>query len=215
MLYLFTGDDLERKNIAITKFIEALPEELPRFYIERGNWNPFQLESLYSTPGLFFKKSTTILTSLFDHEEAREFVLEKLEALANSQNIFIVKEGPLKKAITDQFKKVRAKIEVFEKEKDRKEKFNTFLLANSLGDRDKLHLWLNFRAAIATDVSLEELTGVLFWKVKDMLLKKNFGKYKKEELEKILMELSFLLPQARSAGRDAESALEEFLLEKV
>jgi hypothetical protein len=64
-----------------------------------------------------------------------------------------------------------------------------------------------------TDVSLEEITGVLFWKIKDMILKKNFGKFKEEQLKTLVSKLSYLLPEARKNGRDAESALEQFLLE--
>jgi hypothetical protein len=66
---------------------------------------------------------------------------------------------------------------------------------------------------VDTDVSLEEITGVLFWKIKDMILKKNFGKFKEEQLKTLVSKLSYLLPEARKNGRDAESALEQFLLE--
>ena len=57
------------------------------------------------------------------------------------------------------------------------------------------------------------LTGVLFWKAKDMILKKNFGKFKEEEINNFANKLSYLLPEARKEGIDAESAFEKFLLE--
>ena len=97
--------------------------------------------------------------------------------------------------------------------KEKKEKFNNFLLANAFGARHKLNLWIYFRQAVDRGVMMEELTGVLFWKVKDMLLNKNFSKFKEAELKKIASKLSYLLPEARKKGLDAEMAFEQFLLE--
>ncbi len=97
--------------------------------------------------------------------------------------------------------------------KEKKERFNSFLLANALGQKDKLNLWIYFRQAMDKDVALEELAGVLFWKAKDMLLKKNHGKFKEGELKTFAAKISFLLPEARRNGKDDESAFEQFLLE--
>ena len=46
-----------------------------------------------------------------------------------------------------------------------------------------------------------------------MILKKNFGKFSELELKNFAAKLSYLLPEARKTGLDAESAFEEFLLE--
>ena len=46
-----------------------------------------------------------------------------------------------------------------------------------------------------------------------MLLKNNFGKFKKEQVVNIAEKLSYLLPEARKNGRDAEIEFEKFLLE--
>ena len=48
-----------------------------------------------------------------------------------------------------------------------------------------------------------------------MILKKNLGKFKEPELKNFASKLSYLLPEARKRGRDAEAAFEEFLLEAV
>ena len=47
---------------------------------------------------------------------------------------------------------------------------------------------------------------------KDMLLKKNFSKFSKEELESFALALSYLLPEARKKGVDDEATFEQFLL---
>ena len=50
---------------------------------------------------------------------------------------------------------------------------------------------------------------------KDMILKRNFGKFSEEELKNIAGRLSYLLPEARRAGRDAEAAFEQYILEAI
>ena len=91
--------------------------------------------------------------------------------------------------------------------------FNNFLLANDFGAKDKLNLWIHFRQAVDLGVGLEELVGVLFWKIKDMVLKKDFNKVSEVQLKNSASRLSYLLPEARKKGIDAESAFEQFLLE--
>ena len=113
----------------------------------------------------------------------------------------------------DVFKKARAELNVFELPKAKKEKFDNFLVANAFGQRDKLNLWVYFRQAVNKGVGMEELIGVLFWKIKDMLIKKDFRKFSEAELKDSASRLSYLLPQARKEGKDAESAFEQFLLE--
>jgi len=44
-------------------------------------------------------------------------------------------------------------------------------------------------------------------------LKKNFGKFSEAELQNFAGKLSYLLPEARKDGRDAEAAFEQYLLE--
>lgn len=92
-------------------------------------------------------------------------------------------------------------------------KFNSFLLANAFGAKDKLNLWIHFRQAMSKGVAMEELAGILFWKIKDMIFKKDFRKFSETELKSLASRLSYLLPKARGEGKDAEAAFEQFLLE--
>ena len=45
-----------------------------------------------------------------------------------------------------------------------------------------------------------------------MLIRRNLGKFSEAELKNSAMHLSYLLPEARREGRDAEAAFEQFLL---
>ena len=183
------------------------------FYISRNNFDRVLFESFCSSSGLFFSKSFIIFSNIFEYEEIRNFILDKLKEMGDSENSFVFLEGKLTKPIIDSFKKSRAEINIFELSKTQKEKFDSFLLANAFGIKDKLNLWIYFRQAIEKGVAMEELVGVLFWKAKDMILKKNFSKFSENELKSFAAKLAYILPEARQKGFDAESALEQFLLE--
>jgi hypothetical protein len=213
MLYLFSGSDVKKRNEALERFSVSLSNNLETFSIGPSNFSAEQVESFSSGSGLVWGKSALFFDHILEKEETREFLFSRLENLASSENHFVFLEDTLLKGTLDSFKKARAEINVFELSKEKKEKFNNFLLANAFGDRNKVNLWINFRRAVDLGVGLEELVGVLFWKAKDMILKRNFSKFSAEELRGFATKISYLLPKVRREGRDAEAAFEEFLLE--
>ena len=232
MIYLFSGDDTKKKVFAYEEFLKTLPEGMPVFFINKNDFDPVQIESFYSGASLFAAKSAVVLRDILAEparnasrsdvggDEIQEFILSKLPLLGESQNTFIFIEGKLKKPALDAFKNLsrlpagsRAELNIFELPKAKKEKYDNFLVANAFAARDKFHTWLYFRQAVDLGVSLDELAGVLFWKIKDMLLRQNFSKWKEGELKNFAARISYLLPGARKQGPEAESALEQFLLE--
>ncbi len=213
MIYLFSGDDAKNKFYSYGKFIKSITEGQDTLHVSRNNFDQIQIESLYSGSSLFFAKSVVVFSNIFENEETRDFILEKLALMGESSNSFVFLEGKLNKPILDAFRKARGEINIFELPKEKKEKFDNFLVANAFEKKDKLNMWIYFRQAMDKGVGMEELIGVLFWKIKNMLLRKNFGKFSEAELKDFSSHLSYLLPQARKDGRDAESLFEQFLLE--
>jgi len=213
MIYLFAGDDAKTKRGAYEKFVKFSSKNTEVFFINKNDFDQIQAESFFSGSGLFFNRCIVFFEDIFEKEENLDFILKKLELISRSQNDFVFLEGKLKKPIIDTFKKARAEINVFELSKEKKEKYNNFLLADDLGRRDKLNLWIHFREAMDAGVRMEELIGILFWKAKDMILKNNFSKFSEAELINFANMISILLPEARKNGVDDESAFEQFLLE--
>ena len=216
MIYLYTGDDTKNKLLAYEKFIKSVPKGQECFLVSRNNFNPVQIESLYSGASLFSSLSIVIFQGIFEYEETRDFILNKLKLMGESVNSFVFLESKLNKAILDAFKKIESKrlqFNIFELPKEKKEKFDNFLIANAFEKKDKLNMWIYFRQAMDKGVGMEEIIGVLFWKIKDMLLKKNFSKFSEGQLKNFASKISYLLPEARKVGLDAESAFEQFLLE--
>ncbi len=213
MLYLFTGDDTKNKNLNYEKFIKSFPSAIPIFPINRNNFIKDQIESFYSGSSLFFLKCIVVFDGILDRQENSDFILSKLEKMSESPSVFIFKEHLLNKSILDIYKKHNSEMNIFLLPKEKKERFNSFLLANAFSDKDKLNLWIYFRQAVSFDVSPEELVGVLFWKIKDMIVKKDFRKFKEFELKNLASSLSLLLSESRIKGTDTQIALEQFLLE--
>ncbi len=213
MIYLFAGDDTAKKKKAYNNFLETLKGGVEVLEINHNSFDRMQVESLYSGGGLFSSKFVVVFNNILDREENRDFVLEKLPLMGESESIFIFLETKLNKTVVDEFKKARTEINIFELPKEKKEKYDNFLVANAFAERNKLNTWVFYRQAVDLGVGLEELVGVLFWKIKDMILRNNFSKFSKEELQNYAATLACILPEARSEGRDAEAALEKFLLE--
>lgn len=213
MIYLFTGDDAKKKIEAYEKFIKSAKKDTEVFSVNHNNFNEMEIESFYSGVGLFFTKCVVVFSNILDREEKKEFILKKLSFMSESANDFVFLEGKLLKPALEVFKKNKAEINLFELPKEKKERFDNFLLANALANKDKLNLWIYFRQAMDLGVGMEELVGVLFWKVKDMILRNNFNKFTLLELQKIANRLSCLLPEARKKGLDDEAVFEQFLLE--
>jgi hypothetical protein len=213
MIYLFAGDDVEKKRKIYEKFIDSSVKDVDSFFINKNDFSIEQVENFFKSQGLFFKKSIVFFENLFFSEEIENFLLSKLDLMESSKNDFVFLEGKLNKKTIDIFKKNRAELNIFELSPDKKEKFNNFLLADALMDRDKLKMWIYFNQALEKNVALEELVGVLFWKAKDMILKKNFRKFSLEELKNFCAKISYLLPEARKKGLDDKSVFEQFILE--
>jgi len=213
MIHLFWGDDTRNKILNYEKFIKSIPAGTETFFVNRNSFDRMQIESLYSGASLFASSSSVIFSGVLDHEETRDFILEKLEQMSESKNSFVFLEGKLTKPILESFKKAKAEINTFELPKEKREKFDNFLVAGAFERKEKLKTWIYFRQAMDRGVMMEELIGVLFWKIKDMLLRKNFSRFSPGELKSFAYRLSYLLPQARKQGLDAESAFEQFLLE--
>jgi len=213
MIYLFAGDDAKTKRAVYEKFIKSLPKNIETFFISKKDFNQNQTESFYSGSGLFFTKCVVFFENVFDKEENLDFILGKIDLINKSGNDFVFLEGKINKPVLDAFRKVRAELNIFELAKEKKEKYNNFLLADAFADRNKKDLWIHFRLAIDKGVRMEELIGILFWKAKDMILKRNFSKFSEIELKNFATKLSYLLPEARKNGVDDEAAFEQFLLE--
>src|SRR3989344_2088502 len=141
MIFLFAGDDTKNKRFAYEKFVKSMPVGTESFLISRNDFDTVVIESFYSGSSLFSAKSAMIFQNIFEYEETRNFILDKLKLMEESANFFLFLEGKLNKLILDAFKKARAEINIFELPKEKKEKYDNFLVANAFSRKDKLNTW--------------------------------------------------------------------------
>ncbi len=103
---------------------------------------------------------------------ARDIKKDELAEYSQSENIFIFSEETITKPVRALFEKVTAEIIEFSEEaKESDKKFNMFSLTDAFLNRDKKTLWLLFQEALKNG-SPEEIHGILFWQLKNMILVK-------------------------------------------
>lgn len=90
----------------------------------------------------------------------------------NSENSLIFLEEKLLKKERTLFEENNFPAFEYPKIKKTKPEYNIFNLADLLGRRDKKNLWLDYRNAIS-QASPEEIHGILFWQIKNMILVKS------------------------------------------
>ena len=191
------------------------------------------MDELIFSQGLFERKFIVFVNRLFENAEAKEAIVKKLSAIAKSENIFIFLEGKVDKATLLLIAEVAEKVQTFEtKEGKKKFEFNIFSLTDAFGKRDRKNLWVLYQKASASGAIPEEIHGILFWQVKNMILASETGSateaglapfpfmkakqflknYTLNELKHISSKLVTLYHDSHRGIHDFEIALERFVL---
>lgn len=173
MLYFLYGTDTDKARAKARELLETLQKKKPEaevFRVDAENWNEARLEELIGGQGLFSNCYIVYIVQLFENAEAKEIFLKKLGDVADSPNIFVMREGVVDKetllAITD----AAEKVQVCEKKELKKKEFNIFSLTDAFGRRDKKNLWVLLQKAMASGAVPEEIHSILFWQLKSILL---------------------------------------------
>src|ERR1035437_10060001 len=114
MIYLLHGTDTDKSRSKMHEMVDSLKKKKPDaayFKMDAEHWNLAELEEYCGGQGLFENKFIIVLDHLLDNEEIAPVLLEQIEAIAESPNIFIVLEGKLDK---DTLKKVEKHAEKFQ-----------------------------------------------------------------------------------------------------
>lgn len=173
MLYFLYGTDTNESRKKLQALLSTLAKKRPDaevFRLKEDNWNEATFQELLSAQGLFDQKYIAVLDGLLEYKESTELVQESVEIMQASTHVFLmIEHNPLKK-IVDVVSKHAEKTQEFAKVEKKKEFFNTFALGDALGSKDKKSLWVGYLEALRQGVSAEEICGVLFWQVKNIML---------------------------------------------
>lgn len=179
---------------------------------------------------LFGDNEVYIVDTPSSNKEMYGEVINNLESLKNSANLFIVIEGALLAADKKIFSKYTDTIEEYKAVA--KERFNNFSLADALAKKDKKSLWVLFHQALMEGASIEEIIGILWWQLKTLRLVASGKRYeelglkeftykkaqralvnfKENELENLSHSLITLSHNSRLGELDSDQALERWIL---
>jgi hypothetical protein len=210
MIYILTGNDTKKKNIYIKKLCkDKQPSFLSALNINKEIINDYAL-----SVSLFGESPIIVAENIFDKEDGFTFNAEELLALKDSETTFIFKEDKLLATDIKKYSKY-AEIEDFNNLTYKKaEKINIFNIAEAFSKKDKINTWILYREAISTGSVPEEISGIIFWKIKTMLLS-GTKVFSKDELKIKSSELVSLYHKAHMGECDFTIGLEQFILSSL
>jgi|SRR5579872_861700 len=185
MYYFLHGKNEKEARKKLKSLVDTLHKKRPEaeiFRMHDENWSEGQFDELLVAQGLFDQKYIVILDSLFDMAEAKERILDRASDMKESENVFLIIESDVDKKSLDKISKHAEKVQEFEGGPSKEERFNTFGLADAFGRRDKKGLWVGYLKALDQGISPEEISGVLFWQIKNIIIAQKTKSAKESKL---------------------------------
>lgn len=210
MIYLIYGNDNTEKNIKIKDI--ALDASIVR--VPAGQITKNAILSFSSQVQLFGESPVVVIESALSEEE-NIFDAELLELLQDSENIFIFSEDNLTLAFIKKYKKYLEDVFLLDKKEISKPKTNAFVIADMFARRDKVGAWTSYLELIDSGEAPEAISGMLFWKIKSMMLVNSTKPYSTNELQKASSNLVDIYHRGHSGEADMKIALEQFILSTI
>ncbi len=214
MIYLFFGDQADDKRKASQKIFSSLGFE-SNIVISDLDVSLEQLYSLSGNNSLFDSKTAVALVGVLENKEALKYVMEHLVDFQKSPNVFVFLEKKLFKTELDKFKKYAEEVKEFKLIDSKKAKINPFAITLPLERRDKKNTWLSFQKIRKSDIEMEALAGMIFWKIKSMILSGQNKKFSESELKELSSKIITLYHDSHRGLVDMETGLEKMILESL
>nr|MBA3733435.1 hypothetical protein [Patescibacteria group bacterium] len=147
MLYLIYGNDTHKARKKLHELLELAQKKRPGseiFKVTSENWSEGQLDELIVSQGLFEQKYTIVLDSLFEKKDIKDYVVERLEEINASEQIFLMLEANIDALSLKKIEKNSKQVQLFAKNDVKKSGYNIFAIADGLRDRDKKSLWISY-----------------------------------------------------------------------
>jgi len=235
MLYFLHGTDTHKARRKLHELLNLAEKKRPDaelFKITTENWSESQFDELLIARGLFENKYTVVLDNLFERKDIKEYILDRLQSLSDSEQIFLSLEGKVDAPTLKKIESKAKQVQEFAKTENKKQELNIFSITNGLVEKDKKELWISYIDLLSRGAVAEEIHGILFWQVKNMILasradsQKETGlapfpyknaltgsrKYKSEELIKMSVDLVNITHRVRSGQGDLQIMLEKWIL---
>lgn len=171
MLYIFYGTDTHTATRKAQALIEGLVAKRPDALVFRFEQDGVvgEIVGLIDAQGLFAPRHIVYARGAFENDELRDALLERAQALAQSENIFVLVESSLPHGIVRVLAPHAASMSEHSLPKQARDS-GVFALADALCGRDKKALWVGYQRELRKGTSPESMHGTLHWAVRQMLL---------------------------------------------
>ncbi|HEY0221136.1 MAG TPA: hypothetical protein VGC58_02845, partial [Candidatus Paceibacterota bacterium] len=233
MFYVVYGKDTIKSRKKLHELLQLAKKKRPEaevFKLTTENWSEGQLDELLVSRGLFEQKYTTVLDGLFENKEIKNFIIDRLPEMKESEQIFLCLERDIDATSLKKIEKYAEKVQEFTKTDNTKPDFNIFSVASGLVERDRKRLWVSYLEALEKGSAPEEIHGIFFWQIKNMILASRCSsqsetglspfvyknalsgsrKYKTEELLEKSSSLVEMTHKVRSGKGDMDTMLEKW-----
>jgi hypothetical protein len=206
MIYILSGEDTKKKNA----YIKKLSKKDQPVFMPPEDMTKEKFFEYAGSISLFGDSPVVIMDNILGNEKVK-FSTKDFLILKDSKTTFVFLEEKLSASDIKDYKKF-ATVENFGSVITKKSpKINIFNIAEAFSRKDKINTWILYREAISSGVSPEEISGIIFWKIKTMLLNgtKYFGV---DELKNRSSDLVAIYHKSHRGECDFAVGLEQFIL---
>jgi len=209
MIYIISGNDIKSKNVYLKKLLD---NEQP-FFITQSEIVKELLFDYAKRVSLFGESPFIVMENVLK-EGSIEFSAKDFLTLKESKTKFIFLEEKLLAVDIKKYEKY-ATIENFNTEALKQiPKINIFNIADNFARKDKIGTWVIYREAVLLGIPPEEISGIIFWKIKTMLLS-GTKFFSQDELKQRSSNLVSLYHKAHLGELDFIIGLEQFILSSL
>lgn len=212
MIYGIVGTDEKKRKKAYEKIIGGFDGQnfpMNKFGVSELD----MIDELANSVGLFFEKHISVFEYALEKKEHAELLLNKINILKNSPNIFVFVEQTLLKETSEAFAEHAEKFEVFDIPREKYKGFNVFNLSDAFCNKDKKSLWILYQIALRENIAVEEILHKLFWQVKMLLIAKSNPN--EDQLKKLMIKEYPFSKSKTSAKNFTEAELKNFSFDLV
>lgn len=206
MIYILSGNDTKKKSAYLKKLYKS---DQSIFVPEANATKEMILD--YAMERSLFGESTTVVFENILKKEDISLSPDELSKLKDSKTVVVFLEEKLLAVDSKKYIKY-ATIEDFSTQIVKQTpKMNIFSIADAFARRDKINTWILYRDAVALGAQPEEISGIIFWKIKTMVLN-GTKSFSQDELKSQSSELVSLYHKAHRGESDFVIGLEQFIL---
>lgn len=209
MIHIIYGNDTKNKNA----YLKKLAGNHESFFITPSKISKEMLYDYASNINLFGKSPVIILEGLI-YQSDIDLSSADLNILKDSPTAFLLLEDKLLASDKKKYEKY-AEIKSFEQKITKQvPKINIFDIASAFESKDKVKAWMLYRESIESGIEPESISGVLFWKIKTMILNGNKA-FNIDNLKRQSGELVSIYHRAHMGELDFVIGLEQFILSSL